>query len=75
MLESGFLQNVLEPVPLVARVMVVAMPGLVICVQVKGGVDGHQLQLPACQVYLIVATLRNSSRKYVNWSDSLVINR
>ena len=55
-LQSGFLQDVLQPVPLVARVMVVAVPGLLIGGQVEGGVQGHQLQLPASQVYLVVST-------------------
>ena len=43
MLEPGFLQDVLQPVPLVAWVMVVAVPGLLVGGQVQPGVQGHQL--------------------------------
>ena len=49
------LHGPLEPVPLVGRVVVVVVPGHHVALQVEGRVDGHQLQLPPRQVYLVVA--------------------
>ena len=54
-LVSRFLQSSLEPVPLGCRVVVAAVPGHQVGLQVEVGVDGHQLQLPASQVDLVVA--------------------
>ena len=54
-LVSCFLQNSLQPVPLVGRVVVVVVPGHQVGLQVEVGVDGHQLELPASQVDLVVA--------------------
>ena len=51
----GGLHRPLEPVPLVSRVVVVVVSGHHVALQVESRVDGHQLQLPARQVYLVVA--------------------
>ena len=51
----GSLQRPLQPVPLVGGVVLVAVPGHHVGLQVEVRVEGHQLQLPPRQVNLVVA--------------------
>ena len=49
-------QGGLEPAPLLGGVMVVVVSGHHVALQVQGGVDPNQLQLPVRHVYPIIST-------------------
>ena len=54
--ESGFFKNVLQPVPLVSRVVLIAMCFLLVGGQVGGGVQGNELMFPSGRDNLVINT-------------------